>query len=107
MTMTFSEGTEPPVDLLAITETWLRDAAVQLAVTVETIKAGDMSRAKEAVDCIKGLKSAVQMALDEGNRVEKLRKQVAGGAASATLDLDAARDEIGRRLACLRDAGSD
>ena len=105
MTIKFSEGDEPPVDVLAITATWLREAAEQLAVTVETIKAGDLGRAKEAVDCIKGLKSAVQMALDEGNRVEKLRKNIAGGAASGALDLDAARDEIGRRLACLRDAG--
>ena len=42
----------------------------------------------------------------KGGRVDKLRKQDcrqvgAGGA----LDLDAARAEIGRRLACLRDAG--
>ena len=107
MTIKFSEGDEPPVDVLAITATWLREAAEQLAVTVETIKAGDLVRAKEAVDCIKGLKSAVQMALDEGNRVEKLRKNIAGGAASGALDLDAARDALGRRLACLRDAGGD
>ena len=107
MTINFTVEDKTSAELLAHTETWLREAAEQLAVTVETIKAGDLGRAKEAVDCIKGLKSAVQMALDEGNRVEKLRKNIAGGAASGALDLDAARDEIGRRLACLRDAGGD
>lgn len=107
MTINFSSGDAPPVDMLAITETWLREAAETLAVTVQSIKAGEFGQVKDAVDCIKGLKTAVHLAIEEGNRVEKLRKQVAGAVGTGEFDLDAARDEIGRRLARLRDARSD
>lgn len=107
MTINFSSGDEPPVDMLAITEIWLREAAESLAVTVQSIKSGEFGKVKDAVDCIKGLKTAVHLAIEEGNRVEKLRKQVAGSVGTGEIDLDAARDEIGRRLARLRDAGGD
>jgi hypothetical protein len=107
MTINFSSGDKPPVDMLAITEIWLREAAENLAVTVQSIKSGEFGQVKDAVDCIKGLKVAVHLAIEEGNRVEKLRKQVAGACGSGTFDMDAARDEIGRRLARLRDAGGD
>ena len=92
--------------MLAITEEWLREAAEALATTVQAIKAGEFGRVKDSSDCIKTLKVAVNMAIEEGNRVEKLRKQVAGVAGGAgELDFAAARSEIGRRLARLRDAG--
>ena len=107
MTSNFSSGDEPPVDMLATTEIWLREAAEALAGTVQSIKSGDFGKVKDAVDCIKGLKAAVHLAIEEGNRVEKLRKQVAGTVGAGEFDLDAARDEIGRRLARLRDAGED
>lgn len=107
MTINFSSGDKASADMLAITETWLREAAETLAVTVESIKSGEFGKVKDAVDCIKGLKQAVHMAIEEGNRVEKLRKQVAGSVGTGAFDLDAARDEIGRRLARLRDAGED
>jgi hypothetical protein len=48
---------------------------------------------------------ALQMVMDERTRVEKLRKNVAGVVRDYAIDFDAARDEIGRRLACLREAG--
>ena len=104
MTINFSAGDTPP-DMLAITEEWLREAAEALATTVQAIKAGEFGRVKDSSDCIKTLKVAVNMAIEEGNRVEKLRKQVAGAQGTGAFDLDAARDEIGRRLARLRDAG--
>ena len=107
MTIKLSAGDKPPADLLAITEDWLREAAEALATTVQSIKSGEFGRIKDTVDCIKGLKLAVNLAIEEGNRVEKLRKQVAGDVGTGAFDLDAARDEIGRRLARLRDAGSD
>jgi hypothetical protein len=107
MTINFSSGDKPPVDMLATTEIWLREAAEALASTVQSIKAGEFGKVKDAVECIKGLKAAVQLAIEEGNRVEKLRKQVVGSVGTGALDMDAARDEIGRRLARLRDAGGD
>lgn len=107
MTINFSAGEEPPVDLLAITEDWLTEAAETLARTVQAIRAGNFAQAKDAQDCVKGLKQAVQMALEERNRVEKLRKTIAGAVGDGCLDLDAARVEIGSRLARLRDARGD
>ena len=60
---------------------------------------------KEAVRLARELRAATQLMLEERNRVDKLRKEIAGGGgAGGALDLDAARSEIGRRLACLRRA---
>ena len=60
---------------------------------------------KEAVRLARDLRAATQLMLEERNRVDKLRKEIAGGGgAGGALDLDAARSEIGRRLACLRRA---
>ena len=107
MTINFSAGEERPEELLVITETWLREAAVSLAQTVQAIRAGEFGQVKDATVCVKDLKMAVQMALDERNRVEKLRKTIAGAVGDGCLDLDAARAEIGGRLARLRDARGD
>ena len=105
MTINFSEGDEPPTILSAFSDTWLRDAAEKLAATVEAIQAGDFAQAKEAADCIKSLRLAVHSVMLEGHRIEKYSKQIAGVHGTGALELDAARDEIGRRLARLRDAG--
>lgn len=60
---------------------------------------------KEAVRLARDLRAATQLMLEERNRVDRLRKEIAGGVdGGGALDLDAARDEIGRRLACLRRA---
>jgi hypothetical protein len=111
MTITFSLGDAPPVDLPAITEGWLKEAAEGLAITVEAIKAGNFDQIKAAQSAVRDLKQAFHSASEERSRVEKLRKQVAGevggGVGEAVLDLAAARDEIWRRLARLRDAGED
>lgn len=107
MTLTLSTGDKPPVDVLAITEEWLREATETLVLTVQSIKAGNFGQIKDIQDCVKGLKLAAQMTLDERNRLEKLRKTVAGAVGPGEFDLDAARVEIGSRLARLRDAGGD
>ena len=73
---------------------------------LETVKAGevDPGRLKKAMDTAKTVREAVQLLMAERNKVDKLRKDIAGGVGGGSLDLDAARDEIGRRLACLRRA---
>ena len=70
-------------------------------------KSGDVDPAKlkKAMETAKTAREAVQLLMAERNKVEKLRREIAGGVAEGCLDLDAARDEIGRRLACLRRAG--
>ncbi|SEN41333.1 hypothetical protein SAMN04489859_1006102 [Paracoccus alcaliphilus] len=66
----------------------------------------DPARLKKAVETARTVREAVHLLMVERNRVDKLRKDIAGGVGGGGLDLDAARDEIGRRLACLRRAGT-
>ena len=106
MTVKFSAGDEPPLDLLAVTEKHLMDAAQALARTIDKISDGAFDEAKAAVSAVRDLKAAFQTVMDERGRVDKLRKHVTGTVGATALDLHAARDEIGRRLACLRDAGT-
>lgn len=65
----------------------------------------DPARLKKAVEAARTVRDAIQLLMVERNKVDKLRKEIAGGVGGGSLDLDAARDEIGRRLACLRRAG--
>lgn len=100
-----STGEERPVDLLAETEDLYRLAAEDLARARRGLRAGQLDEAKAALQAVKDLKMAFQMVMDERARIEKLRKHVAGVVHGHELDFHAARTEIGRRLACLRDAG--
>ncbi|MDB6178022.1 hypothetical protein PAF17_10960 [Paracoccus sp. Z330] len=64
----------------------------------------DPAELKEAMHSAKVVREAVHLLLSERNKVDKLRKDITGGVGGGSLDLDSARDEIGRRLACLRRA---
>lgn len=103
--MNFLEGDALPVDLLATTETIYRDAAIELARAVKAARTDAAGETKAVIQAVRDMKSAFQSVMDERTRVEKLRNQTAGVIGESILDLDAARDEIGRRLARLRDAG--
>ncbi len=94
-----------PEGILAVTEQHLTRSLEDLNRVINQIKAGDTSHAKEVGGIVTLLGKALQSALDERVRVEKLRRQDAGIVADYALDFDAARDEIGRRLARLRVAG--
>ena len=65
----------------------------------------DPGELKKAVSAARDVREAIQLLMWERNKVDKLRKDIAGGVGGGALDLDAARDEVGRRLACLRRAG--
>lgn len=106
MTMNFSFEETPQVDLLAETERLYREVAEELALATRRVSEGDLGEAQGAIRAVKDLRAALQMVMDERTRVEKLRKQVAGVVHDYAVDLDSARDEIGRRLARLRDAGA-
>lgn len=82
-----------------------REAAVELFSAVKVAKQGQFEGAKAATQAAKDLKTALDWVMDERNRLEKFRRTAAGAVGATELDLGAARDEIGRRLACLRDAG--
>lgn len=72
---------------------------------IEMLEQEDNDVSKEAAGRIRDLGKAVQTTLDERSKLEKLRKHTAGIVHEYALDFDAARDEIGRRMARLRDAG--
>lgn len=106
MTITFSVGESAPAEMLALTEEWLGEAARSIALAVQELRAGRAEGGKDVLQAVRDLKAAIQLLNEERNRIEKHAKQIAGAAGAGPLDLDAARDEIGRRLACLR-AASD
>ncbi|WP_128253807.1 hypothetical protein [Falsirhodobacter deserti] len=105
MKVDLSVGEASQVDLLAETERLYREVAEELALATRRVSDGDLGEVANTVRAAKDLRAAFQMVMDERTRVEKLRKQVAGVVNDYAFDLDAARDEIGRRLACLRGAG--
>ncbi len=106
MTIRFSEGDAPPPDLLAATEGLYREVAEELIRARDRLRAGSNEEAQAAMQAVRDLKAAFQLVMDERTRIDKLRKQVAGVVHDYALDFDAARTEIGRRLARLRDAGA-
>lgn len=106
MSINFSADDEPGVDMLAQVEQLMRVAAEELVTAVNSVKRGKLEEAKAAMTAVRDLRAAYFVVMDERGKVEKLRKQVAGAVGTGTLDLSAARDEIGRRLARLRDAAT-
>ncbi|WBU57528.1 permease [Paracoccus sediminicola] len=82
-----------------------RGCAEDLTRLQQRLRDGETGEVKDAVKLARELRSATQLMLEERNKVEKLRKEAAGAVGDGVFDLDAARDEIGRRLACLRRAG--
>jgi hypothetical protein len=105
MTIQFGAGNKPPVDLLAFSEGLFKDAADELSRALEAVQAGELATPRPATQLVKDLKDAFKHVMDERKRIDSVREQTTGHG-TGTLDFDAARDEIGRRLACLRDAGS-
>lgn len=106
MTMRFTEDFPTPEDLLGATEKFYQLTLMELKRTINAISAGEMNEIKSAQSAIRDLRATAVLVLEERNRVDKLRKQIAGHVgAGGTLDLEGARVEIGRRLARLRDAG--
>ena len=105
MSIHFSAGDETPVDLAEVTEHLFREAAESLARVLHKIKSGKLEEAKATPGLVRNVRDAFELVQEERGRFDKLRKQVAGTVGTRTLDFHAARDEIGRRLACLRDAG--
>ena len=107
MTINFSIGEQPAGDLLAGAEQLYESTISELLRAVNALKAGEFEASKATPQTVRDLKLALDLVHSERGRVEKLRKQIAGAVGTGTLDLHAARDEIGRRLARLRDASSD
>ena len=108
MTIRFTEGDSIPDDVLGFTEELYRWAISDLRGLIAAIEAGKIEDVRSAKAAVKDLREVGKMLVQERANVEAHRKQVAGTVgAGSELDLGAARDEIGRRLACLRAARGD
>ncbi len=90
-------------ELLAETENMLARAAVQFSKVVRRLEGHDVVAPKAATGAMDDYTAAFHRAMSERDKVVKLRNQISGTVGGRALDLDAARAEIGRRLACLRD----
>ncbi|MFV0292835.1 MAG: permease [Paracoccus sp. (in: a-proteobacteria)] len=114
MTVTFDPGSEQAegpfepqsaMETIEIASGVFRDVAEDMERLRRKLQAGEMGELKDAAAMARSLRNATQQMLEERNRVDKLRKEIAGSIGEGCFDLEAARDEIGRRLACLRRAG--
>lgn len=92
--------------LMAFSEQMFARAAAALARTVDRLEQADPPPPKVAVTDVDGYATAFQRVMTERDKVGKLRNQIAGTVGGRTLDMEAARAEIGRRLACLRNANA-
>ena len=102
----FVPGAEmaPVTSALEIADGLFWSYAADLDRLRRKLEAGETEELKESCKLVRALRDATQMVLEERNKVDKLRKDAAGQVGAGALDLVAARDEIGRRLACLRRA---
>lgn len=106
-----AEGVPVEEDEIAVAQWLLWDCVKDLRAHQAELAQADLreiepARLKKAVEAARTVRDAISLLMQERNKVDKLRKDIAGGLGGGSLDLDAARDEIGRRLACLRRAGS-
>ena len=105
MTVRFTGDAPTPEDLLGATEKFYALTVMELQRTISAISAGEFNEVKAAQTAIRDLRATAVAVLQERSKVDQLRKQIAGHVgAGGALDLDEARAEIGRRLACLRNA---
>lgn len=106
MTVRFTGDVPIQTDVLGATEELYELAVMELRRTIGAIQAGELTEVKAAQTAIRELRATALAVLQERGKVDQLRKQIAGHVgAGGALDLDEARAEIGRRLACLRNAG--
>jgi len=90
-----------------ISEAWeLYDTAAKIMrLLLSEMKQEPKETARELALYTKDVREALKLVISERAAVDKLRKDFGGVDGDHGFDFDAARDEIGRRLACLRDAG--
>lgn len=106
MTVRFMGDDPTPEAVLGATEKLYGLAIMELERTIDALSAGEFNEVKAAQTAIRDLRATALQVLQERGKVDQLRKQIAGHVgAGGALDLDEARAEIGRRLACLRNSG--
>jgi hypothetical protein len=104
MSMNFSFTGGPPEEILAKAEQLLATAENELLEAINSLKSGDAQAGQVIERSTQTMMRALGIIVTERANLEKLGRKIAGAVGTGTLDLHGARDEIGRRLACLRDA---
>ena len=118
MDMTFDPGPVAPegpftpaadaagrASVLELWEGLFHSYAEDLEQARRKVEAGEFDQVKDSRQLARDLRAAAHLVLEERGKLDKLRKESAGDVGAGALDLAAARDEIGRRLACLRRTG--
>lgn len=104
MTLRLSAEDPAPKSLISETEELYREIAAEVFAALRKIRSGEWDT-KGTTQTIRDMRAFLALVLEERTKVAKLGKQEAGVVHDYALDFNAARFEIGRRLACLRDAG--
>lgn len=73
---------------------------------VKRLEAGEFEASADADYAVKKIDKSLELVIKERQRIEeRKRKEIGAASGGIAIDFDAARDEIGRRLARLRAAG--
>ena len=104
MSMNFSFIGGSPEEILAQTDRLFARAENALLGAINSLQAGEMEAGQDIERTSQTMMRALGILVMERANIEKLGRKIAGAVGTGTLDLHGARDEIGRRLACLRDA---
>jgi hypothetical protein len=106
MTLQTGLGADPSPEV-ALSGAWelYTTAAEIFTLLLREVKEERKDNTRELMTYTRDLKDALKLVLNERAAIDKLRKDYGGIGGDRALDFDAARDEIGRRLARLRDAG--
>jgi len=89
---------------LEIAEEHFKRTLEELAQILVDLRAREDVDAPSIAKAIADARKATQTVFDERKKIEQLHKSASGVVHDFALDLTGARDEIGRRLACLRAA---
>ena len=103
--ITPEEGNGSSEEILLIAEKQFDRMLRRVEEIISTLDEENTEASKAAAGCVRDLSKAMHTAFGERANLEKLRKHNAGIVHDYALDFDSARNEIGRRMARLRDAG--
>ncbi len=102
------EGETAGNDPTAAAEALLSETAEVVRQLLAQVRAGEFGKAEALAREQAQLRKALLAAITERQTIERLKRESGAEAPNAALDLVAAREEIGRRLARLRAAaGAD
>jgi len=94
-------------ECLAVAEELLQEAGLALAEFTRKIRRREPVTGRDAKPVIGELAAATRLVMTERNRVADERRKDRGVVHDFAIDFEAARAEIGSRLARLREAGDD